>query len=63
LSENELQEGVSLFYFPNCESSAGSGTGWQLPVGFGHLEENVAAAGLKIDEKKLQELGHAAHGS
>jgi aryl-alcohol dehydrogenase-like predicted oxidoreductase len=27
-----------------------------------HLEENVAAAGLKIDEKKMQELGHAAHG-
>jgi pyridoxine 4-dehydrogenase len=27
-----------------------------------HLEENVAAAGLKIDENKIQELGHAAHG-
>jgi pyridoxine 4-dehydrogenase len=27
-----------------------------------HLEENVAAAGLKIDEKKMQELGLAAHG-
>jgi pyridoxine 4-dehydrogenase len=27
-----------------------------------HLEENVAAAGLKIDEKKMRELGHAAHG-
>jgi pyridoxine 4-dehydrogenase len=27
-----------------------------------HLEENVAAAGLKIDEKEMQELGHAAHG-
>jgi len=27
-----------------------------------HLEENVAAAGLKIDEKKMQELGQAAHG-
>lgn len=27
-----------------------------------HLEENVAAAGLKIDESKMQELGHAAHG-
>jgi aryl-alcohol dehydrogenase-like predicted oxidoreductase len=27
-----------------------------------HLEENVAAACLKIDEKKMQELGHAAHG-
>src|SRR5580658_1016632 len=27
-----------------------------------HLEENVAAAGLKIDEKKMQELASAAHG-
>ena len=27
-----------------------------------HLEENVAAAGLKIDEEKMQELAHAAHG-
>ena len=27
-----------------------------------HLEENVAAAGLKIDESKIQELGQAAHG-
>jgi pyridoxine 4-dehydrogenase len=27
-----------------------------------HLEENVAAAGLKIDEQKMQEVGHAAHG-
>jgi pyridoxine 4-dehydrogenase len=27
-----------------------------------HLEENVAAAGLKIDERKMQEFGHAAHG-
>jgi pyridoxine 4-dehydrogenase len=27
-----------------------------------HLEENVAAAALKIDENKLQELAHAAHG-
>jgi pyridoxine 4-dehydrogenase len=27
-----------------------------------HLEENVAAAGLKIDESKMQELAHAAHG-
>jgi aryl-alcohol dehydrogenase-like predicted oxidoreductase len=27
-----------------------------------HLEENVAAAGLKIDENKMQELAHAAHG-
>ena len=27
-----------------------------------HLEENVAAAGLKIDEKKMQELAHTAHG-
>jgi pyridoxine 4-dehydrogenase len=27
-----------------------------------HLEENVAAAGLEIDEQKMQELGHAAHG-
>ena len=26
-----------------------------------HLEENVAAAGLKIDEKEMQELAHAAH--
>ncbi len=26
-----------------------------------HLEENVAAAGLKLNEKKLQELSHAAH--
>jgi pyridoxine 4-dehydrogenase len=26
-----------------------------------HLEENVAAAGLKIDEKKMQELASAAH--
>jgi aryl-alcohol dehydrogenase-like predicted oxidoreductase len=25
-----------------------------------HLEENVAAAGLKIDEKKLEELSKAA---
>jgi aryl-alcohol dehydrogenase-like predicted oxidoreductase len=27
-----------------------------------HLEENVAAAGLKIGENKMQELAHAAHG-
>jgi pyridoxine 4-dehydrogenase len=27
-----------------------------------HLEENIAAAGLKIDENKMQELGRAAHG-
>ncbi|MGB8592141.1 MAG: aldo/keto reductase [Candidatus Acidiferrales bacterium] len=27
-----------------------------------HLEENIAAAGLKIDESKMQELGQAAHG-
>jgi pyridoxine 4-dehydrogenase len=27
-----------------------------------HLEENVAAAGLKIDENKMQELAHVAHG-
>jgi pyridoxine 4-dehydrogenase len=27
-----------------------------------HLEENVAAAGLKIDESKMQELTRAAHG-
>ena len=27
-----------------------------------HLEENLAAAGLKIDENKMQELAHAAHG-
>jgi pyridoxine 4-dehydrogenase len=27
-----------------------------------HLEENVAAAGLKIDENEMQQLGHAAHG-
>jgi len=27
-----------------------------------HLEENVAAAGLHVDEKELQELGRAAHG-
>ena len=27
-----------------------------------HLEEDVAAAGLKIDENKMQELGRAAHG-
>ncbi len=27
-----------------------------------HLEENVAAAGLKIDKSKIQELGQAAHG-
>ncbi len=27
-----------------------------------HLEENVAAAGLKIDENKMQELAHAAQG-
>jgi pyridoxine 4-dehydrogenase len=27
-----------------------------------HLEENVAAAGLKIDEKEMQELARAAHG-
>ena len=27
-----------------------------------HLEENVAAAGLKIDEKEMQELVRAAHG-
>jgi pyridoxine 4-dehydrogenase len=27
-----------------------------------HLEENVAAAGLKIDENKMEELAHAAHG-
>jgi pyridoxine 4-dehydrogenase len=27
-----------------------------------HLEENVVAAGLKIDEKKIRELGSAAHG-
>ena len=27
-----------------------------------HLEENVAAAGLKIDEKKMRELSSAAHG-
>ena len=26
-----------------------------------HLEENVAAAALKLDEKELQELSHAAH--
>jgi pyridoxine 4-dehydrogenase len=26
-----------------------------------HLEENVAAAGLKIDERKMQELAQAAH--
>jgi aryl-alcohol dehydrogenase-like predicted oxidoreductase len=26
-----------------------------------HLEENVAAAGLKIDESKMQELAQAAH--
>jgi aryl-alcohol dehydrogenase-like predicted oxidoreductase len=28
-----------------------------------HLEENVAAAGLKIDETMMKELDHAAHGS
>ena len=28
-----------------------------------HLEENVAAAGLKIDENKMQELGNAARAS
>jgi aryl-alcohol dehydrogenase-like predicted oxidoreductase len=27
-----------------------------------HLEENVGVAGLRIDEKKMQELGLAAHG-
>ena len=27
-----------------------------------HLEENVAAAGLRIEENKMQELAHAAHG-
>ena len=27
-----------------------------------HLEENVAAADLRIDENKKQQLGHAAHG-
>jgi pyridoxine 4-dehydrogenase len=27
-----------------------------------HLEENVAAAGLKMDESKMKELAHAAHG-
>jgi pyridoxine 4-dehydrogenase len=27
-----------------------------------HLEENVAAAGLRIGENKMQELAHAAHG-
>jgi pyridoxine 4-dehydrogenase len=27
-----------------------------------HLEENVAAAGLKVDETEMQELGRAAHG-
>src|SRR5580704_12091852 len=27
-----------------------------------HLEENVAAAGLKIDENKMHELAHVAHG-
>jgi pyridoxine 4-dehydrogenase len=27
-----------------------------------HLEEDIAAAGLKIDENKMQELGRAAHG-
>ena len=27
-----------------------------------HLEENVAAAGLRIDEKEMQELARAAHG-
>jgi pyridoxine 4-dehydrogenase len=27
-----------------------------------HLEENAAAADLKIDENKMQELGHVAHG-
>jgi pyridoxine 4-dehydrogenase len=27
-----------------------------------HLEENVAAAGLKIDKNKMQELARAAHG-
>ena len=27
-----------------------------------HLEENIAAAGLKIDENRMKELGHAAHG-
>jgi pyridoxine 4-dehydrogenase len=27
-----------------------------------HLEENVAAAGLKIDASKMQELARAAHG-
>jgi pyridoxine 4-dehydrogenase len=27
-----------------------------------HLEENVAAAGLKIDENTVRELGHVAHG-
>jgi len=26
------------------------------------LEENVAAAGLKIDENKMQELAHVVHG-
>jgi aryl-alcohol dehydrogenase-like predicted oxidoreductase len=26
-----------------------------------HLEENVAAAGLKIDENEMQELAHVAH--
>jgi pyridoxine 4-dehydrogenase len=26
-----------------------------------HLEENVAASGLKIDENKMEELAHAAH--
>jgi pyridoxine 4-dehydrogenase len=28
-----------------------------------HLEENVAAAGLKIDEKEMQELSRAAGAS
>jgi aryl-alcohol dehydrogenase-like predicted oxidoreductase len=27
-----------------------------------HLEENVAAVSLHVDEKELQELGRAAHG-
>jgi pyridoxine 4-dehydrogenase len=27
-----------------------------------HLEENVAAASLKIDAKELKELGRADHG-
>lgn len=27
-----------------------------------HLEENVAAAGLKIDEEKMEELSQAAPG-